>query len=52
MLKLSLCNYSDAYILVKITISVANATAAVKVAYNANKKVIFENCAPFTDCMS
>ena len=48
MLKSSLCDYSDAYILVKGTISVNN-TAAVN---NTNKKVIFKNCAPFTNCIS
>ena len=48
MLKSSLCDYSDAYILVKGTIS-ANNTAA---ADNTNKKVIFKNCAPFTNCIS
>ena len=51
MLKASLCDYSDAYILVKGTISV-NDTAAAAVANNDNKKVIFKNCAPFTKCIS
>ena len=51
MLKASLCDYSDAYILVKGTISV-NHTAAAAVANNDNKKVIFKNCAPFTKCIS
>ena len=48
MLKSSLCDYSDAYILVKRTISVTNTAAA----NNINKKVIFKNCAPFTNCIS
>ena len=43
-----LCDYSDAYIPAKGTISVNN-TAAVN---NTNKKVIFKNCAPFTNCIS
>ena len=49
MLKSNLCDYSDAYILVKGTISV-NDTAGGHVAANNNnnKKVIFKNCAPFT----
>ena len=47
MLKSSLCDYSDAYILVKGTITVNNTAAA---ANNTNKKVIFKNCAPFTNC--
>ena len=52
MLKSSLCNYSDAYILVKGTIS-ANNTAAAGAAVNDNdRKVIFKNCAPFTNCIS
>ena len=50
MLKSSLCDYSDAYILVKGTINVNN-TAAQGAAAN-NKKVIFKNCAPFTNCIS
>ena len=46
MLRSNLCDNSDAYILVKGTIKVAQATAATP--NNANKKVIFKNCAPFT----
>ena len=46
MLRSSLCDYSDAYILFKENISV-NATAN-----NTNKKAIFKNCAPFTNCIS
>ena len=52
MLKSSLCDYSDAYILVKGTISVNNTAAAGAAANNNNKKVIFKNCAPFTNCIS
>ena len=47
MLRSSLCDYSDAYILVKGNITVNNTAAN-----NTNKKVIFKNCAPFTDCIS
>ena len=43
MLKSSLCDYSDAYILVKGTISVVN---------TADAEVIFKNCALFTDWIS
>ena len=46
MLKSSLCDYSDAYILVKGTIAVNNTAAADADANNTNKKVIFKNCAP------
>ena len=52
MLKSSLCDYSDAYVLVKGTITVNNTVAADADANNTNKKVIFENCAPFTNCIS
>ena len=52
MLKSSLCDYSDAYILVKGTISVNNTAVAGPAVNNTNKKVIFKNCAPFTNCIS
>ena len=52
MLKSSLCDYSDAYILVKGTISVNNTAGAGANANNTNKKVMFKNCAPFTNCIS
>ena len=52
MLRSSLCDYSDAYILVKGNISVNNTAAAGAAANNTNKKVIFKNCAPFTNCIS
>ena len=52
MLKSSLCDYSDAYILVKGTISANNTAAAGTAANNTNRKVIFKNCAPFTHCIS
>ena len=52
MLKSSLCDHSDAYILVKGTISVNNTAAQGAAANNTNKKVIFKNCAPFTNCIS
>ena len=52
MLKSSLCDYSDAYILVKGTISVNNTAAQGAAANSTNKKVMFKNCAPFTNCIS
>ena len=52
MLKASLCDYSDAHILVKGTITVNNTAAQGAVANNTNEKVIFKNCAPFTNCIS
>ena len=52
MLRSSLYDYSDAYILVKGNISLNNTAAAFAAANNINKKVIFKNCVPFTNCMS
>ena len=52
MLKSSSCDYSDAYILAKGTISVNNTAAAGAAVNNDNRKVIFKNCAPFTNCIS
>ena len=54
MLKSSLCDYSDAYILVKgkITIAGAGNDAAARQADERNKGVIFKNCAPFINCIS
>ena len=54
MLKSSLCDYNDAYILVKgkITILPAGADAAAREADERNKGVAFKNCAPFTSCKS
>ena len=49
MLRSSLCNYSDAQILVEGTITVTNTVARPN--NGANKKVIFKNCAPFTSCI-
>ena len=52
MLKSSLCDYGDAYILVKgrITITGARADAAARQADERNKVVIFKNCAPLNNC--
>ena len=54
MLKSSLCDYSDAYILVKgtITITGTGADAAARQADERDKGVACKNCAPFTDCIS
>ena len=52
MLKSSSCDYRDAYILVKGTTSVNNTAAVGAAVHNTNKKVIFKNCAPFTNCIS
>ena len=54
MLRSSLCDYADAYILVKGTITITGAgdDAAARRADERNKGVIFKNCAPFTKCIS
>ena len=54
MLKSNLCDYADAYILVKgkITITGAGAAAATRLADEREKGVTFKNCAPFTKCIS
>ena len=50
MLKSSLCDYNDTYILVSVTITVPNTgTAANPI---NTKNIIVKNCAPFTDCIS
>ena len=46
MLRSSLCDYSDAYILGKRNITVNNTVGAGAAANHSNKKVIFKNCAP------
>ena len=51
MLRSSLCDYIDAYILVKENITVNNTAANGAAANNTDKKVIFKNCAPFTNCI-
>ena len=54
MLKSSLCDYSDAYILVKgrIAIAGAGADAAARQADERDKGVAFKSCTPFTNCIS
>ena len=54
MLKSSLCDYSDAYILVKgkETITGKGADAAAREADERDKGVAFKNCRPFTNCVS
>ena len=50
----NLCDYADAYILVRgtITITGAGADAAARQADERNKSLIFKYCAPFTKCLS
>ena len=54
MLRASLCDYSDTYVIVSGTIAITggeNNDAGRRLG-ERNKEVIFKNCAPFTDCMS
>ena len=50
MLRSSICDYADAYILVKgiITITGAGIDIAARREDERNKGVMFKNCAPFT----
>ena len=54
MLRSNLCDYADAYILVKgaITITGAGNDDAAKQADERDKGVVLKNCAPFTKCIS
>ena len=54
MLKSSLCDYSDTYMLVKgkITVTGAEDDPAAIQADERDKSVAFKNCAPFTNCIS
>ena len=52
MLRLSLCNYSNAYILVKGSVTVRNTADAGAAANNADKNVIFKNLNQFINWIS
>ena len=52
MLRSGLCDYSDAYILFKGSITVANTATQVQPNNGANKKVLFKNCSPFSSFIS
>ena len=54
MVRSSLCDYVDPYILVKGTITITSAgdDAAARRADERNKGVIFKSCASFTKCIS
>ena len=54
VLRWSLCDYSDAYILVCGTIKITGegADGDAKREDERNKEVTFKNCAPFTNCIS
>ena len=52
MLRSSLCGYSNAYILDKVTITTTSTAIGGQPNNGANKEVRFKNCAPFTNCIS
>ena len=54
MLKSNLCDKSDAYIILKGTVTIPEqaADAPAHEVDRAKKQIIFKDCAPFTDCMS
>ena len=54
ILRSNLCDYADAYILVKGTITITGAgdDAAARQADERDKGVTFKNCAPFTKCIN
>ena len=54
MLKSTLCDYSDAYIFAKrrITITGPEGNTTAMEAHERKKRVIFKNCAPFTNCIN
>ena len=54
MLRSILCDYSDAYVLVNVTITITGEGAddAEKRADEWEKGVIFKSCVPFDDCIS
>ena len=54
MWRSTLCDYSDAYILVSGTITITGTenNDEARRLDERNEGVIIENCAPFTDCIS
>ena len=52
MLRSSLDDYSDVYILGSATITVPNTAAAAASARNNRKNILIKNCAPFANCIS
>ena len=52
MIRSSLCDYRNAYIIVKGTITVANKAGDGAVVNNTNKKVIFKIYSSFTSCIT
>ena len=51
MLKPNVCDYADACIFVKGTITITGDDTAVRQADERDKGAIFKDCAPFTKCI-
>ena len=49
MIRSNLCDYCDAYLHGKGTITVPNTAGEAAAVNNNNNKIIFKNCAPFTN---
>ena len=52
LIRSNLCDFSDAYTHVKATITVPNTAAGDASVNNTNRRLIFKNCVPFTNCVS
>ena len=52
MLRSTLCDFSNAYILVRRTLAVVNTGAQGQSNNPTNKKVVLKNRAPFTNCIN
>ena len=52
MIRSRLCDYGDAYTLVKGTIIIPSTAVAGATVNNTSEKVIFKICAPFTSCIT
>ena len=52
LIMLNLCDYIDACILARGTITVPNKAVAAITINNTNKKVILKNCAPLFECIT
>ena len=52
VIRSNLCDFSGTYILFKGTITVPNMAAAGAAVNNTNKKALFKNFAPFSDCIT
>ena len=51
MLKSSLCDYSNAYTLVKDTITIAPVPPPATIINDNDIEIVFKYCARFTDCI-